>query len=423
VGASSDAAVRQRQTRIQNRNFIVNVMDGAFYSFGLAFITQQTLLPVFVKKIGGGNIAIGLIPVLWMLGFNLPQILIASQVQGLRLKKRFFLKTSLFQRLPWLLMALLCWFILGRVSPAAGVLLFLALFTAAAVAGSINLPVWFDLLAKVTPVVWRGRLFALRLILGGILGIVAGIVAKKLLEIIAFPANFGLLFLLAFAAMMASWAFLTLLKEPRGRIEKAPVQLGEYLRSLPGILRGERNYRHFLIADALQYLAVMANAFFTVHALAKFSLHDSAAGIFTAIMMASTIAGTLFFGYLADHHGQRINLCVSALCMAVACGLALVARSIGVYYLVFVASALAAALTQISRLPIIAEFCSEAQRPTYIALASLISTPFILAGIAGGWLVNRFGYEILFILAGCFALLALTWLLLMVHEPRRISQD
>ncbi|HPR88870.1 MAG TPA: hypothetical protein PL181_12685, partial [bacterium] len=104
MGASSDAAVRQRQTRIQNRNFIVNVMDGAFYSFGLAFITQQTLLPVFVKKIGGGNIAIGLIPVLWMLGFNLPQILIASQVQGLRLKKRFFLKTSLFQRLPWLLM-------------------------------------------------------------------------------------------------------------------------------------------------------------------------------------------------------------------------------------------------------------------------------------------------------------------------------
>lgn len=418
MGGSIRAAGHTRQGRIRQRNFFVNVMDGAFYAFGLAFITQQTLLPVFVKKIGGGNIAIGLIPVLWMLGFNLPQILVANRVQGLGQKKKLFLKTALLQRSPWLLMALLCWFILGGVGPSAGVMLFLLLFTSAAVAGSINLPVWFDLLAKVTPVVWRGRLFALRLILGGVLGIGAGMIAKRLLEVIAFPANFGLLFLLAFAAMMVSYGFLTLLREPRGPIHHAPLQIAAYLRSLPAILLRERNYRHFLVADALQYLAVTANAFFTVHALAKFSLHDSAAGTFTAIMMASTIAGTLFFGYLADHRGQRINLCLASLCMALACGLALAARTIGIYYLVFVASALATALTQISRLPIIAEFCAEDQRPTFIALANLISSPFILVGIAGGWLVNRAGCDLLFTLAGSFAVLALIWLLLMVREPR-----
>ncbi len=256
----SSARVGIEQT-ILRKNFIANVLDGAFFSFGLSFVSMQTVLPVFVKKIGGGNIAIGLIPVFWIIGFNFPQILIASYAQRFRIKKRLMLKTAMAQRIPWLLMAILSYFIIPRVNTHLRLILFFILFASAAISGSINLPVWFDMIAKITPVERRGRLFASRLILGAVLGIIGGVVVKHILDSINFPTSFALLFILAFCMMMISYFFLTILKERRSQARSQQLHILDYIRSLPKILIHERKYRNFLVADTLQYLSIMANAF------------------------------------------------------------------------------------------------------------------------------------------------------------------
>jgi MFS family permease len=413
--SSATAGIEQT---ILRKNFIANVLDGAFFSFGMSFVSMQTVLPVLIKKIGGGNITIGLIPVFWIIGFNFPQILIASYAQRFRIKKRLMLKTAMGQRIPWLLLALLAYFIIPRVNSHIALMLFFFLFASAAIGGSINLPVWFDMIAKITPVERRGRLFASRLILGALLGIIGGVVVKHILDTVNFPVSFALLFLLAFGMMMISYSFLTILKEKRSKNRTQQLHVREYVRSLPKILMREKNYRNFLIADVFQYLALMANAFFTVYALEKFSLADSYAGTFTAIMMGSMIVGNIFFGYLADRYGHRINLMLSASMIVMSCSIALLAPGIDVYYIVFIGIAFTLSLSQISRLPIIAEFCSEELRPTYIALTNMISSPFILSGILGGWLANRYGYNIIFLISGGVALLNLIWWLTMVKEPR-----
>ncbi len=138
-------------------------------------------------------------------------------------------------------------------------------------------------------------------------------------------------------------------------------------------------------------------------------------------MMGSMILGNIFFGYLADRYGHRINLILSASMIVVSCSLALLAQKIDVYYIVFIGIAFTLSLSQISRLPIIAEFCSEELRPTYIALTNLISSPFILSGILGGWFASRYGYNIIFLISGGIALLALIWWLTMVKEPRKYA--
>jgi MFS family permease len=75
----------------------------------------------------------------------------------------------------------------------------------------------------------------------------------------------------------------------------------------------------------------------------------------------------------------------------------------------------------VSRLTIIAEICLEDDRSTYIALANLITAPFVLSGLLGGWIANNFGYNAVFIIAGMFAITALIWLILMVKEPRELQ--
>ena len=80
------------------RNFLLNWMDGAFFAFGMSFVPVMTVLPVFVRQVGGNNITVALVQVIWIIGVNFPQIFIANYTRQLPYKKPFFLKTAALQR-------------------------------------------------------------------------------------------------------------------------------------------------------------------------------------------------------------------------------------------------------------------------------------------------------------------------------------
>ncbi len=399
-------------------NFFVNVFDGAFYSFGMSFISLVAVIPVFVKKIGGSSIEVGLIPVLWTIGFNFPQIFFANHVRKLHYKKKLLLKTAIFQRLPWLMLSIFCFFIFENIDKSLALIVFFLLFLLAAIAGSINLPGWFDLIAKLTPIPIRGRLFASRIISGSLLGILGGLAGERILIIFPFPYSFGILFLSAFLIMMISYLSLTKLKEEFPNPAKQQLMYKEFFQSLPKLLKREKNYRNYLIADALLTSSLMADAFYAVNAIKKFNLPDSYAGIFTAVIMISMMAGNLIYGYLADRFGHKLNLSIAASSTTIACLTALIAPSIGTYFIAFVGSASSTSLIQLSRLAIIAELSAEEDRPTYIALTNVITSPFILIAIIGGWFADKLGYNIVFIMAGLFALTSAAWFFIKVKEPR-----
>jgi MFS family permease len=403
---------------VLRNNLNANIIDGAVYAFGFGFVSLQTVLPVMVNHISGNAFAVGLVPVLWTAGFNFPQIFIANYTERFPFKMRLFLQTAFLQRVPFFLLTLLSFFLLGRLSSAAGTLMFFLLFTLAAVAGSMCFPIWFDLIAKLTPVDLRGRLFAARNLIGGVLGVLAGWIVEEVLARINYPTSYGVLFALATAFMSVSFWSLTRLKEEHASPLPEKIHILEYYRNLPRILRGQENFRNFLISDALLIAATMAGAFYAVHAIEKFSLNDSSAGTFTMVMMCSMIVGNMFFGTLADRYGHKVNLVLSASSTAVSCFAALLAPTQGIYVVVFVGMAFQIGLSGISRLSIVAELCSEEERPTYVALTNLVTSPFVLFGLLAGGIASRFGYEAVFLMAGLLAVASALWMVFKVEEPR-----
>ncbi|HKB85735.1 MAG TPA: MFS transporter [Ignavibacteriaceae bacterium] len=403
------------------RNFFLNVSDGSIYSFAMSFVSLQTVLPVFVKKISGSDIAVGLIPVIWSVGFNFPQVFISNHVRQLGYKKPWMLKTALVQRIPWLILAFLSYFLIERVESDTALIIIFSGLALAAFGGSINLPGWFDLISKITPVQLRGRLFAYRSVLGAVMGIFGGWVVSLVLDTIHYPENFSLLFLLAFIVTMVSYSFLVFLKEEQPNHPQKRFTHKEFLKRLSTILKEEKNFKNFIVADSLMMLALMANAFLAVNALEKFSLPDAYAGYFTIVMMLSMAAGSLYFGYLADKKGHKLNLMWASIFTLIACLAALFSPTIEIYFICFAASALTITLSMVSRLTIIAEICMEDDRPTYISLTNLVTAPFVLSGLLGGWIASSFGYNAVFIIAGIFAASAFIWLSLKVNEPRNIQ--
>lgn len=219
--------------------------------------------------------------------------------------------------------------------------------------------------------------------------------------------------------MMISYCFLLTLKEEEPNPPKKELHLLEFFHGLPYILKKNKNFRNFLIADALLITALMADAFYAVNALQKFSLPDSFAGIFTVIVMISIMTGNLLFGFLADKYGHKLTLLVAAVSSVAACIIAVISPSIEIYFFVFAGSASTTTLIQLSRLPIVAELCSEEDRPTYVSLTNVLTAPFILSAMAGGWIANSFGYNFVFIAGGIFAAASAFWYLAMVEEPRK----
>ncbi len=398
-------------------NFFANVMDGALFSFGMSFAPQLTVLPLLVRSIGGGNVAVGLIPVVWTLGFNFPQFLIAGYAERQARKKPLLLKTAVWQRLPWLFLSLAAYFLFGRVGSGVALVVFFALYAMAAVCGSLNLPVWFDLVAELTPARWRGRLFGTRLVTGSLLGILGGAIVASVLSESSSAGGFAFLLLLAFLGTCASYAFLLTLKEPAAAALPVRDERQGTTRPVVRHLATNRNLRNFIIADALQISATMALAFITVTAVDRFILPDSAAGTFTVIIMGSTIAGGLVFGAVGDRFGHKTNLILAAV---ITLTLALIAVSAGtaeVFSAVFVCAGLTTALSQISRLAFLAELADEGERPSVIALANMISSPFMFWGAIGGALANTLGYNAVFLLTAFFAAAAALWLLIAVRDP------
>ncbi|HXX64392.1 MAG TPA: MFS transporter, partial [Bacteroidota bacterium] len=294
-------------------NFVANVFDGALYFLALTLISQQAVLPVFVRNIGGGNVALGMIPVVWTFGFNFPQVVIAPHAQMLRRKKPLLLQTAIGQRIPWLLLGIFALFLIRHVGTDLALALFFILFALAAIGGSLNLPVWFDLIAKLTPVGARGRLFAARLVGGAVLGLGGGALVTHTLEAYGWPENFAFLFFGAFAIMMVSYLFLVSLRGESDDIPPRQRADWRVLLSVPRRLGMRGNYLRYLVADALLSASAMANAFFAIYALKKFALPDWYAGTFTLAMMASTILGGGIFGVVADRYGHRINMIMFAL--------------------------------------------------------------------------------------------------------------
>jgi MFS family permease len=218
---------------------------------------------------------------------------------------------------------------------------------------------------------------------------------------------------------MTSYLYLRVLIEPGSESVDSSVEYSMSILAQARIILGrDKNFRNFLVVDAFTLMSMTASVFYSVHAIEKFGLPPSYAGTFTVIVMASMAAGNIAFGYLADSFGHKMNLILLAGASVAASFVALVAGNILVYGFAFFFMALTLGLQGISRLSFVAEMCSEADRPTYIALTNTLTAPTVAVGTLFGWIARVYGFETVFGMGMLFGLFALVRMHMTVPDPR-----
>ncbi len=402
-----------------NWNFTVNVLDNMFYALAISLVSQETIMPLLVSRLTDNPIAIGLIPAVFRLSFLLPQLFVASHAEGLKRKLPFVLLGSgILQRLPYpaIGVALL---LFAADAPGLALALFFIGIATAAFGGGIVTPAWFSMIGKVVPLRRRGIFFGLADGGGLLMGVVGAFFVGQILDAVAYPRNFTLLFLLAGLPLAISWCALALTREPDSVEVKRAVPLRHYFRRLPGVLRRHGNFRRFLLSYSLLQMSMMAVGFYIIFGNRNFALSGAEIGLLNAVFIGSQALMRLAFGWLGDRWGHKRNLALSAGGFALAALLGLSATSVAGLALAFVCLACAISSDGVSHLNIVLEFATPADQPTYIGLTNTLIAPVtFVAPVLGGWIAASLGMQALFLVSLICGALGMALLLLWVREPR-----
>lgn len=418
VPALNEAELEAEAQQNYRWNFAVNMLDGAWFWFGLSFISATTLLPLFVSKITPNPVWIALLAVLTQAAWYLPQLFAAGPTERLARKKAIIVNLGFFtERVPLFLLPVAA--LLAVQQPMLALLLFFLGYAWHGFGAGAVAPAWSDMIASCFPVARRGRFFGLTAFIGTGLGAVGALGSSWLLEAYPYPLNFAYSFGIAAVAILISWFFLALTREPVRPLpprDDLKPQGGEKIKQ---VLRTDGNFRNFLSARFLTNLGRMGAGFITVAVMLQWAPPDATVGFFTVALLAGQTLGTLAAGLIADRWGHIISLEVGALANAASFGLAWMAQDTLWFYPVFLLNGAATGIIMVSSVLSVMEFSRPEDRPTYIGLGNTVSgIGSAVAPLIGGVLA-LISYEFLFAASAIVSLVGFGVLVWSVREPRR----
>jgi len=403
-------------------NVTVNLFDGAFYGFGFGFSSLTTFVPIFLSRMTSSAILFGLVPSIHSTGWLFPQLLTAGWVTRMRRYKPAVLLMTIHERLPYLGLAVVAWFLPGMSRQMGLVLTFLLLAWQGLGAGLTANP-WTSFIAKIIPSELRGTFFGGQAAAANILMSLGAILAGILLTKVSDRFNFSLIFLLTFICMIVSYIFVSSTREPPDLEKVVPPKAAPFWKGTRTILRKDVNFRWFIAARMLSQIATTGFAFYIIYCVKQYSMNDLTAGLLTAAQTISAIIANPLMGWAGDRWGHHTVLLLGAFAAVGSSLLAWFAPGLIWFYPAMVLAGLANVAVWTNGMAMTVEFGSEAERPVYIGLSNTLVAPFaILAPIFGGWLADSAGYRTMFLAVAAFGLITMAMLYLWVRDPRGVGK-
>ena len=400
-------------------NFIVGSLDYAFFSLGTAIASITTLLPLFARNLGATNVEIGLIPALFYLGLSIPSLFNGLYSSRIERKLTFILRYTLMERLPYLGIALIAFYLVGINSHFSLTLFFLLLAISFCAMGIIT-PVWMEMVGKVIDPARKGAYFAVGNGVGALMGVWGSRVAEKFIVQYPFARNFGYCFLLTVSAMLVSYFFLALTREEKEELVEIP---SHYFRSLINIFKKDPNFRGFSLARIFLAMGVMGGSFYTVHALENLQVSNAMIARYNAVFLASQALSNFIWGPLGDRSGHKFVLLLGGISLLASNLVAITVISSNAFFLAYALFGIYWSAIWVGGVAILLDFGNKELKSIYIGMGYFISTfPSFFTPIIGGKIADFFGYRKVFWVSLAINLIAFL-LLLGVKEPRYFKES
>jgi MFS family permease len=391
-------------------NLVYNLLDGAFFGLAIGFASFITIVPLFVSTLTDSAVLIGMAPAMHSVGWYLPQLLIANRISRLPRFKPMVMIMTVHERLPFIGLALVAWF-LPQINPQAALVIVFALLIWQGLGGGLAANPWQNMIGKVFPDRLHGTFFGAQSGLANVFGAGGALVTGYILERFAAPQNFAGIFMLAAISLALSMLALGFVREKPEVLQPEAKDNFAFRQEITQILRTDAPFRKFLLVRSLIQVGVMAFTFYTVFITKNFAAPGTAIGIMTAILSVTKIIGNVVLGQVGDRVGHRFVLQIGGIALTLSTLVAWMAPSFGWFYLAFALAGIAYVSAWTTPMAMTLQFGRREQRPAYVGLSNTVTAPSaLLAPLLGGLLADAAGYQATFFVAaicGVFVLVVL----------------
>lgn len=281
--------------------------------WGILNGTVTTFLSVFAIRLGGSDTHVGLLsalPALVAVVFSMPgSRMVEQETKPLRV----LLVSGTLNRAGYLAIALVPFFLFAH--PADAVVVLVGLLS---IPGAVGAVAFTTMFAGAVKPEHRAHVVSLRNVWVGITSTAVALAGGKMLDLIVFPVNFQILFVLSFAASMVSVWHLSRIRMPTLSARRpAQVQVPQGLVSVFRLIQSDRGFSTFAFVSFLfqcgMYFTSPLNSIYWVRNL---NASDGWVGVINTAGSATTILLYPFWGWLTARRGNRLVMILTTAGMA-----------------------------------------------------------------------------------------------------------
>jgi len=401
-------------------NLFLFVMNGMLFMPAMTLISIATVIPFFLEQLDASTFQIAMAVSMPFICTFMAQPLFGSIASRTKVLHKTFTKILWLQRSIFFIFVLSIPFF----SPSVltwNFLLFWGIFNI--FVGSYN--VFFTpLMLKLLPPDKRGGIRGIGSAIGAALGVGIATFIPLILNRVAFPYNFMVIFGIGTLFLSVESIMFLLMREHEDVEPRVPMGILQYIKGIPASLRDDAPFRALVLMCTFLVISNALIPYYTVYAVRAFSATESHIATLTGLAVVSAAVGHVIFGFMVDRAGPRVTSIIAA-CLVISAGiLALSTNSLAFLYAAWIFANLGNTCYVVTASLLLDEVTPSGKMPLYVGVLTTISlatSSAVLLLLAP--VLENVGFTLLFVtvlVCGVLSLL-INLLVFRKHVARRVS--
>jgi len=347
-------------------------VDGITFMPSMALLSATAVVPFFLNHLGASTFQIALATAMTMVCVFISQPFFGFIASRSAIMNKTFSKILFIQRVSFLLFVLLIPVLSGHNAVMINVfLVFWCVFNF--FVGSYA--VFFTpLIIKLLPPDKRGALRGFGLAIGSLLGFGASALMPMIFRYITFPYSYMVILGLGIGFLLVNATLFYLLRQSKDMEPNEPMSMGQYLKKMPEAVSESPPFRAMILACVFVAIANAVLPFYTLYGIREFNATESHVAIFAGLAILAGAVAHIFFGFLLDKFGARVNAAISA-CLIIAAGaMALISSSLTLLFVSWFFANVGQTFFMTSVSLLTGEISPKAKIPLYAGVFTTIST-------------------------------------------------
>ncbi len=382
--------------KISSHNFKSFLWHATFLAFAKNFMDVDTIIPSMVVDAGGGAMQIGILTAIMMGGSSFTQIFFAPYISNKTFKKKYLLLGINTRVLSLFGLGILLFLLQGKQQSYVLWLIFFFI-TSFSLAGTFTNISYVDIIGKSVNQDKRKTFFSTNQIISGVIVLSSAFLVKRLLEWKEYPVNYAFMFFTgATLLLIATAGFWSIKEVVASRMKISGMK--SFFKVLQTELKQNKKLGYFLGYINTQGIAISFLPFIILYAKETFNTQNADTGTF----LIYKVTGIVFVSVLVLLGATKIKynllLYSNVLLSLFLVFIAFVIKDVTSIKYIFVLGGIVYSLFSISMNGLLLEVSGNENRALYTGFAGAGNILPAIFPLAGGAIINWFGYQAFFVL-------------------------